>query len=103
MTEEEIMNLVTELGGITQALKDADPADKAEIYRRIGLTLTYHPQEKRVAVEARPNSIMYVGTCPRGTAPKKPIRCTAPDQRVCNCCPGRCGVTWVAVAAQLLL
>jgi hypothetical protein len=34
MTEEEIMNLVAELGGIMQALKDADPADKAEIYRR---------------------------------------------------------------------
>ena len=43
MTEEEIMNLVTELGGIMEALKDADPADKAEIYRRIGLTLTYDP------------------------------------------------------------
>jgi site-specific DNA recombinase len=41
VTEEEIMNLVTELGGIMQALKDADPADKAEMYRRIGLTLTY--------------------------------------------------------------
>ena len=41
MTQEEIMNLVTELGGRMQALKGADPADKAEIYRRIGLTLTY--------------------------------------------------------------
>ena len=59
------MNLVTELSGLMQALKGADPADKAEIYRRIGLTLTYHPQEKRVAAEARPNSIMYVGACPR--------------------------------------
>ena len=66
MTQEEIMDLVTELGGLMQALKGADPADKAEIYRRIGLTLTYHPQEKRVAAEARPNSIMYVGACPRG-------------------------------------
>src|ERR1700733_2648278 len=65
MSDEEIMNLVTELGGIMEALKEADLADKAEIYRRIGLTLTYHPQEKRVAAEARPNSIMYVGTCPR--------------------------------------
>ena len=45
MTEKEIMNLVTELGGLMQAPKDADAADKAEIYRRIGLTLTYHPQE----------------------------------------------------------
>jgi hypothetical protein len=65
-------NLVTELGGLMQALKGADPADKAEIYRRIGLTLTYHPQEKRVAAEARPETIMYVGACPRGTAPKSP-------------------------------
>jgi hypothetical protein len=73
MTEEEIMNLVTELGGITQALKDADPADKAEIYRRIGLTLTYHRQEKQVAVEARPNSITYAGTYPRGDCTKKSL------------------------------
>src|SRR4029077_6861136 len=53
-----------ELGGIMQALKDADPADKAGLYRRIELTLTYHPQEKRGAAEARPNSIMYAGACP---------------------------------------
>jgi hypothetical protein len=51
-----------------QALKGADPADRAEIYRRIGLTVTYHPAEKRVAAEARPNSIMYVGACPRTKA-----------------------------------
>jgi site-specific DNA recombinase len=73
MTEDEIMDLVTELGGLMQALKGADPADKAEIYRRIGLTLTYHPQEKRVAAEARPNSIMYVGACPRREYTKKPM------------------------------
>ena len=82
MTQEEITDLVTELGGLMQALKDADPADKAEIYRRIGLTLTYHPQEKRVAAEARPNSIMYVGACPRGVFTKKPIRRIALDQRI---------------------
>ena len=45
MTQEEIANLVTELGGIMQALKDADPEDKAEIYSRLGVTLTYHPNE----------------------------------------------------------
>jgi hypothetical protein len=48
MTQEEIMNLATELGTIMQALKDAEPADKAEVYRRIGLTLTYHPQENEL-------------------------------------------------------
>jgi hypothetical protein len=45
MTQEEIMNLVTELGAIMQALKDADPADRAGRNRRIELTLAYHPQE----------------------------------------------------------
>ena len=34
MTQEEIMNLVAELGGLMQALKGADSVDKAEIYRR---------------------------------------------------------------------
>ena len=66
MTQEEIRTLIAELGAIMQVLHDADPADKAEVYGRLGLTLTYHPNEKRVAAEARPGSIMYVGACPRG-------------------------------------
>jgi site-specific DNA recombinase len=66
MTTEEITKLVTELGDIVRVLKDADPADKAEVYNRLGVTLTYHPQHKRVKAEARPKSIMHVGACPRG-------------------------------------
>jgi hypothetical protein len=65
-THEEITSLVTEMGRIMRALKEADPADKAEVNSRLGLTLTHHPSEKRVVVEARPASIMYVGACPRG-------------------------------------
>jgi len=53
------------LGDLLLVLVDAEPADKAEVYGRLGLTLTYHLQGKRVATEARPNSIMYVGACPR--------------------------------------
>jgi hypothetical protein len=67
MTSDEIINLVKALGDAIQVLRDADPADKAEVYSRLGLTLTHHPQDKRVKAEARPNSIMYVGACPRGT------------------------------------
>jgi hypothetical protein len=55
-----------------QALKEANPADKAKVYSRLGLTLTYYPSEKRVAAKARPASIMYVGACPRGDCTKKP-------------------------------
>jgi site-specific DNA recombinase len=54
MTEEEIASFVTELGAVIQALNEAGPADKAEVYGRLGLALTYHPHEKRVAAEARP-------------------------------------------------
>jgi len=39
-------------------LRDAEPADVAEVYSRLGLTLTCHPEDKRVVAEARPNSIM---------------------------------------------
>jgi len=67
MTEEEIMALVAEIEAIMEALKDADPADKADLYSRLQVTLTYHPNEKRVAAEARPAQVMYVGACPRGT------------------------------------
>jgi hypothetical protein len=49
----------------TGSLKDADSADNAEVYGRLGLTLIYHPQDKRVGAETRPNSIRYVGACPR--------------------------------------
>jgi hypothetical protein len=73
MTQEEITALVTEIGEIMQALRDADPADKAEVYSRLGLTLTYYPHEKRVAAEARPASIMNVREYPRATALKRPM------------------------------
>jgi hypothetical protein len=66
---DKITNLVTAFGDVMQVLRDADLADKAEVYSRLGLTLTYHPQERLVAAEARPESFMYVGKCPRGLEP----------------------------------
>jgi hypothetical protein len=59
MTRDEVTSLVKALGDVMRVLKDADPADKAEIYGQLGLTLTYHPNEKRVVAEARPAS-MYL-------------------------------------------
>jgi site-specific DNA recombinase len=53
-------------GGLMTVLSEADPADKADVYGQLGLTLTYDPAARRVKAEARPESIMYVGTCPRG-------------------------------------
>jgi hypothetical protein len=68
VTRDEITNLVTALGDVMQVLRDADPADKAEVYSRLGLTLTYHPQNRLVKVEVRPEMFMYIGKCPRPKA-----------------------------------
>ncbi len=57
---------------IAPVLSEADPADKAEVYGQLGLTLTYDPAGRRVKAEARPESIMYIGTCPRGDRPRIP-------------------------------
>jgi len=43
MTESEIRAIVDKLADIALVLHDADPDDKAEIFRQLGLKLTYHP------------------------------------------------------------
>jgi hypothetical protein len=52
MTQAEITSLVTTLGDIAAVLRNADPADKAEVYRRLGLRLTYQPETQTVRAEA---------------------------------------------------
>lgn len=67
MTRDEIQTLVESLGTIRQAITDADPDDKADIYRRLGLRLTYQPGQRTVRAETLldPHSWGY-GACPRG-------------------------------------
>jgi hypothetical protein len=38
LTCDEITSLVTALDDVMRVLRDADPADKAEVYSRLGLT-----------------------------------------------------------------
>lgn len=64
---------VNALGELMTVLREADPADKAEVYQQLGLSLTYDPAAKRVKAEARPESIVYVGTCPRGVYTQIPM------------------------------
>jgi site-specific DNA recombinase len=58
--------MVTALGNVLDVLRDIEPADKATIYRDVGLRLTYQPAENTVIAEAKPSAIMYEGLCPRG-------------------------------------
>ncbi|MGR6320690.1 hypothetical protein Q2K19_22350 [Micromonospora soli] len=44
MSRAEIRDLVTALGDIAAVLRDADPADKAKVYRQLGLRPTCQPE-----------------------------------------------------------
>ncbi|MDI5979833.1 recombinase family protein [Amycolatopsis magusensis] len=67
MSSEEIQGLVEALGSIRQVLTEADPTDKAEVYRQLGLRLTYQPGKRTVRAEATLDSHSWgYGTCPRG-------------------------------------
>ena len=54
MTEREIRSIVDKLADIARVLADADADDKSEIFRRLGLKLTYHPGRRLVKAEIAP-------------------------------------------------
>ena len=45
------MTIVDALGNIADVLHNADPADKAEVYKGLGLRLRYQPVENTVRAE----------------------------------------------------
>ncbi|MGR6320810.1 recombinase family protein [Micromonospora soli] len=66
MSRAEIRDLVTALGDIAAALRDADPADKAEVYRQLGLRLTYQPETQTVRASVDLSAHRGVMVCVRG-------------------------------------
>jgi site-specific DNA recombinase len=48
MSEAEVKSIVDRLADIARVLVDADPEDKAEAFRQLGLKLIYHPGRKLV-------------------------------------------------------
>jgi site-specific DNA recombinase len=53
VTEAEIKAIVDKLADIARVLADADPDDKAEIFRKLGLKLTYQPSRQVAEAEIR--------------------------------------------------
>ena len=74
MTAGEIAAHIAEIGDIPAALAGAEPADKAQLYRELGLAMIYDPGASIVHVNVRPFPDMYVRTCPRSECTKKPMR-----------------------------
>jgi len=43
---EHIEEMIEHVGGLARQVTSADPADKADLYKEIGLRMTYHPQKQ---------------------------------------------------------
>jgi len=52
MSRDQLAALVNGLGDLLDVLASAAPEDKAEVYRRLGLRLTYDPGRRVVTVES---------------------------------------------------
>ena len=67
MSRDEIEAIVAALGDLARVVQAADPADKADIYAQLKLSLTYQP-EKLVQATMKPGLNMRKGLCPRAKA-----------------------------------
>ncbi|MCM3885556.1 recombinase family protein [Frankia sp. R82] len=66
LTRPQIKSLIDGLGGLLKVLREADPADKAEIYRELGLKLTYDHETEMITAEAAPRSSVCVVSVSEG-------------------------------------
>jgi site-specific DNA recombinase len=51
MTRTEVAGVIERFTSLVAVIRDADPADKAEIYNGLNLALTYHPENRTVNAE----------------------------------------------------
>jgi site-specific DNA recombinase len=73
MSSQEIKELVDALGGLLNALRTADPADKLEVYRQLGVKLTYSHEKRVVMAETRPEPpVCVVSVSEGGLEPPRP-------------------------------
>jgi hypothetical protein len=61
MSRDEIEAVVAALGDLARVVQDAEPADKADIYAKLSLTLTYQPAEREVKAIIKPGLDMRKG------------------------------------------
>ena len=66
MTRDEIEAVVTAFGNLARIVQSADPQDKADIYAKLRLTLTYEPQERLVKAIIKPGLDMPKGFVSEG-------------------------------------
>jgi hypothetical protein len=75
MADDQLAAIADAFDSLLRLLRDADPRDKAELYSRIGLRLTYRPgPETMIAEVVTPAMDRVFDWCPRGDRYRKPTR-----------------------------
>ena len=77
-TREQISELVAGIADAISVPTEADPADKAEAYRQLGVRLTYHPDTQTVGVQAHVERLPWVTVRVRGPIPARATRGSRP-------------------------
>lgn len=78
MSRDEITAEVQALSGLPRILRSADPADKLEIYREVGLKMTYNHKTRTVSAEIAPKPpVGAVVVSGGGLEPPRPIKGTS--------------------------
>ncbi len=72
MSRSELKALVRQLGDILNVLQDAHPADKAEMYKKLGLRLTYDRDTNTVLAQTQPTNMCAVAVSEGGLEPPCP-------------------------------
>ena len=66
MTSDQLDSIADAFNDLLALLRDADPRDRAELYSRIGLRMTYQPGPETVIAEVVTPAIGVFNTCPEG-------------------------------------
>ncbi len=66
LSQEEIVAIVEELGDMVAALRDAEPEHKLDVYRNLGLRLTYDPETRTVRADIDLAARRWDLVCVRG-------------------------------------
>ncbi|WP_205719238.1 recombinase family protein [Actinomadura geliboluensis] len=66
VTSDGLAELLQQTGELARAVVHACPDDKADLYAKLGLKMTYYPQKQLVEARVVPTSTCANGLCPRG-------------------------------------
>ena len=61
MSRDDIAGIVATLGDLVKVIREAEPADKADLYGQLGLSLTYQPSGRLVEATLTPTKTMRKG------------------------------------------